>query len=81
MDKKLSNIEIKMEQENPSIKEKYISFLSEDFQNISKVYEKISIYIKYNVGIDIFSIKHQKFNKTKSYLDLFITFHYIATIW
>ena len=41
MDKKLSNIEIKMEQENPSIKEKYISFLSEDFQNISKVYEKI----------------------------------------
>lgn len=41
MDKNLSNIEIKMEQENPSIKEKYILFLSEDFQKISKVYEKI----------------------------------------
>ena len=48
--------------------------------NYSKVYEKISIYIKYNVGIDIFSIKHQKFNKTKSYLDLFIEYDVVKDV-
>ena len=45
MSKKLSDIELKIEKENPSIKEKYITYLSGDYQKITEIVDKIK-YIK-----------------------------------
>ena len=48
MSKKLSDIELKIEKENPSIKEKYITYLSGDYQKITEIVDKIKEFSNRN---------------------------------